>query len=122
VATTQRTGRPEPDVLVRQIDAYLAALRAGRPARPAEIPVAEQIAAALRRAVAETARASAADRARVRAAVRYFVSRRAWHSAAGRLGTGSRPRRPIRVVNDILSDLGRSDLAVPEPPLDQRSA
>jgi hypothetical protein len=57
----------------------------------------------LRRLILETARASAVDRARVRAAVHYFVGRPV------HLG--------LWVVNDILRDLGRHDLMLPEPSL-----
>jgi hypothetical protein len=103
----------ESEVLLRQLDARLARLRAGR--EPADIELAERIARALRRLVAETAVASAADRARVRAAVHYFVLRRDGHGE-------HRPGRPlasdVRVVNDILCALGRYDLLItltPEP-------
>jgi hypothetical protein len=52
-------------------------------------------------------RSSAVDRARVRAAVHYFVV------------------RPIHlglwVVNDIMRDLGRHDLLIPEPALTSSS-
>ena len=69
--------RQESDVLLRQLDGHLAALRArgtGRAART-DLAVAERVADALRRLVSATNRASAADRARVRAAVHFFVSR-----------------------------------------------
>jgi hypothetical protein len=84
------------DVLIRQIDTRLAALRA---ATRTDSALAERVAEVLRRLVVDTARASAADRARVRAAVRYFVVRRA---------------ADVRVVNEILRDLGRVDLALPD--------
>jgi hypothetical protein len=91
-------------VLSRQIETHLTALRAGLRVPAADLAVAEQVAAALRRLVDETAQASAADRARVRAAVRYFVS----GNRRGRRGAG----HEVRVVNEILRDLGRADLAI----------
>jgi hypothetical protein len=129
--------RAESDALEREIDAGLASLRATQP--DADLQIAERIADELRRLVGQTARASAADRARVCAAVRYFASRAfasalmspgSTHSAAirsrGRALPGSRtailinfqtPRRPvrpmradIRVVGDILHGLASSDL------------
>lgn len=84
------------DVLIRQIDTRLAALDAASRADPV---LAERVADVLRRLVVDTAHASAADRARVRAAVRYFLVRRA---------------ADVRVVNAILRDLGRADLALPD--------
>jgi hypothetical protein len=74
-----------------------------------DVELAERIAAALRRLVRDTAQSSAADRARVRAAVHYFVLSR----------DGTDDRRPrgmqddVRVVNEILLELGRPDLVVP---------
>jgi hypothetical protein len=106
------------DVLLRQLDRHVAGLRHRR-AEPdvqlADVQLAERVADALRRLVAETAQASAADRARVRAAVHYFVLRRE--------GRGERrPERPVTedvwVVNHIIGTLGRHDLVVsltPEP-------
>jgi len=106
-------GRHESDVLLRQLDRHVAGMRRGN-AEP-EVELAERVADALRRLVAETAQASAADRARVRAAVHYFVLRR----------EGRGERRPVRpvtedawVVNHIIGTLGRHDLVVsptPEP-------
>jgi hypothetical protein len=105
--------RHESDVLLRQLDRHVAGIRHST-AEP-EVQLAERVAAALRRLVAETAQASAADRARVRAAVPYFVLRR----------EGRGERRPVRpvtedawVVNHIMGTLGRHDLVVsltPEP-------
>src|SRR6266511_1724303 len=60
--------------LLRQLDRYLAGLRPHRD--PDELELATHLAAALRRLVVETATASAADRARVRAAVHYVALRR----------------------------------------------
>jgi hypothetical protein len=96
----------ESAVLLRRLDAHLAGLRLEHD--PVEYEVAERLAGALRRLVAETAFASAADRALVRAAVHYFVLRP---------GRGERRlTRPIsedvRVVNEILRTLDRPDLAV----------
>jgi hypothetical protein len=108
-----RGARHESDVLLRQLDRHVAGLRRGR--AEVDVQLAERVAAALRRLVAETAQASAADRARVRAAVHYFVLRRE--------GRGERrPERPVTedagVVNHIMATLGRHDLVVsltPEP-------
>jgi len=108
-----RGARHESDVLLRQLDRHVAGMRRGN-GEP-EVELAERVADALRRLVAETAQASAADRARVRAAVHYFVLRR----------EGRGERRPVRpvtedawVVNHIMGTLGRHDLVVsltPEP-------
>ena len=126
----QRAIRQESEVLLRQLDSYLAALRTGR--GTADVGHAERMAGALRQLIADTARSSAVDRARVRAAVHYFVYR----GATGATGaTGDGPARPggarlalltggrasverrrqgddDRVVNDLLRDLGRADLIV----------
>ena len=130
-ALAQRAIQQESDVLIRKIDNYLANLGAGRPGADREY--AERMASALRQLIADTARASAVDRARVRAAVHYFVSRGAAtgvlaaraRSGAGRLAliTGGRSeRRPSRtasdddrVVNDLFRELGRPDLVVVPP-------
>ncbi|HZN71041.1 MAG TPA: hypothetical protein VFC00_05060 [Micromonosporaceae bacterium] len=98
--------RHDSDVLIRQIDGRLATLRAGQ---VVDIGLAERIAEVLRKLVVDTTRASAADRARVRAAVHFFVVRR-----DGR--NDRRPARPvaddIRIVNQIVRELGRTDLVV----------
>jgi hypothetical protein len=135
VTGTHRKLRQDCEVLLRQIDGRLASLRSGRPApggtgdRPGggehddgagELDAAVRMADALRRLVADTARSSAADRARVRAAVHYFVSGgrgriRSWRYSALAPGPAGRrnDRRPgrslvddVRVVNEILRDLG----------------
>ncbi len=97
--------RHETDVLLRQLDGNLAGLRAGRD--PTDVVLAERITEVLGSLVTDTIRASAADRAKVRAAVHYFVLR----------GDGRRDRRAaralsedVRVVNEILTALGRRDL------------
>jgi hypothetical protein len=102
----------ESDMLVRRLDRRLAGLR--READPAEYPIAVRVATALRRLVEETASASAADRARVRAAVHYFALRP--------VRSDRRSIRPmsedVRVVNEILRLLDRPDLTIdltPEP-------
>lgn len=110
---TPRGTRHESDVLLRQLDRHVAGMRHGT--EELEAQMAERVAAALRRLVAETAQASAVDRARVRAAVHYFVLRRE--------GRGERRAvRPVTedvwVVNHIIGTLGRHDLVVsltPEP-------
>ena len=99
----------ESELLLRQLDGHLADLRVDRD--PVEFALAEHLAADLRQLVAETASASAAERARVRAAVHYFVVgrhvRRTGRAFAGGPPTGRRAgSRPItedvRVVNAIL--------------------
>jgi len=97
----RRTLKHESEVLLRQLDGHLARLEARQAQR--ELVLAERIAAKLRQLIADTVRASAVDRARVRAAVHYFVVRPV------HLG--------LWVVNDILRDLGRHDLMIPEPAL-----
>jgi hypothetical protein len=104
--------RQDSDVLLRQLDGHLAVLRAGG----ADVGAAERVASALRRLVADTNRANAVDRARVRAAVHVFVSRRPGTAATARYaslpGRPNAPRRTrslrddLRIVNDILGDLG----------------
>ncbi|HEX5597700.1 MAG TPA: hypothetical protein VFX61_17035 [Micromonosporaceae bacterium] len=100
----------ETDVLIRQVDRRLARLQSARGNH--DLDLAELIAASLRQLIIETARASAADRARVRAAVRFFVLRREGHTPAV-------PARPLdidlRVVNDVARQLGRADLVVESP-------
>jgi hypothetical protein len=131
----QRAIRQESEVLLRQLDAYLTALRTGRDAArrtgrdAADVGHAERMAAALRQLIADTARSSAVDRARVRAAVHYFVYRGATgatgdgpaRSGGARLALLTGGRAPVgrrrqgdddRVVNDLLRDLGRADLIV----------
>jgi hypothetical protein len=74
--------RHESEVLVRQVDGRLATLRArlvdqgGSWATDVDLVRAEEAATRLRTLVAQTTNASAADRARVRAAVHYFVGLR----------------------------------------------
>jgi hypothetical protein len=99
---------PDTDVLIRQIDNHMATLRAATSQRY-DIALAERLAASLRALVVETARASAADRARVRAGVHYFVLRR--DTRHDRLPTRSLAE-DVRVVNRIARDLGRDDLVV----------
>jgi hypothetical protein len=144
VSGTQRTLRQDCEVLLGQIDGRLANLRSGhpvaRPGRPTwratsrtaecggvetELDAAERVADALRRLVTETARASAADLARVRAAVHYFVARGRTRTSSRRyrmVTSGPAGRRnqrrsgrsigdDVRVVDEILRDLGRGNAA-----------
>ncbi|MDI1459388.1 hypothetical protein QEZ54_00255 [Catellatospora sp. KI3] len=107
----RRSFRHESDVLLRQLDGHLARLQAGEPQSSHEIALFERIAAHLRQLIRETVRASAVDRARVRAAVHYVVMR-------GRDARHARPAHvDVWVVNDIIRDLGRLDLLIPEPAL-----
>ena len=114
MTAVQRSVQHETDVLIRRVDGHLASLRARR--RGHDLELAERLAACLRDLIAGTNHSSAADRARARAAVRYFVLR----------GEG-RPRRSHlafnsdqRVVNEVARHLGRPDLVVelprPAPP------
>jgi hypothetical protein len=100
----------DTDVLIRQVEGHLATLRAA-PGRH-DLILADLLAALLRELVVSTTRASAADRARVRAAVHFFVARRGRHER--------RPARSLtedlRVVNRIAHDLGRDDLLVDGAP------
>jgi hypothetical protein len=109
MAIAQRDFLHESDVLIRQLGGHLETLRVLSP--PADLELAERIAATLRRLVVDTAWASAVDRARVRAAVHFFVSRTD-------IRQERRPPRPLavdlRVVNEIVRDLGRRDLLLSE--------
>jgi hypothetical protein len=102
----------ESEILLRRLDGHLAGLRLERD--PGEYALAERLAAALRRLVTETAFASAADRAQVRAAVHYFVLR----PNRGDRRFARPMSEDVRVVNEIVRVLGRADLTVsltPEP-------
>ncbi|ABP53874.1 hypothetical protein [Salinispora tropica] len=99
--------RAGTDVLIRKVDGHLAAVRTGL-AEP-ELELAERLAQVLRELVVSTARASAADRGRVRAAVHYFVLRR---ESRGRLLSVRSLTAAQRVVNRVVLDLGRPDLLV----------
>jgi hypothetical protein len=96
--------RHETEILIRRVDAQLARLRAARPIPDVEL--AERLGTCLHELILATTYASAADRARVRAAVHYFVLRRAGHRSA----------RPLvadqLVINDVARRLGRPDLVV----------
>lgn len=122
-------------MLLARLDGYLVTLRTGHPFRSGGVDLvrAERVAAALRTLVVDTTHASAADRARVRAAVHCFVTRgviaralpgRATARGRARLRvlTGGRPERRVivriahahdAVVNALLRELGRADLVVP---------
>lgn len=137
---SRETLRRDSEVLLARLDGYLVSLRSGHPVRSREIDLAraELMAAALRELVIDTTHASAADRARVRAAVRCFVARgviaravsgRVTPSGRARLRvlTGGRPERRVivrvsnahdAVVNSLLRELGRADLVVPPDPGD----
>lgn len=109
----RRGNRHETDVLLRQIDGHLARLAANRLVPLDDLLTAERIADALRRLVIETTHASAHDRARVRAAVHFFVVRRDPRQ-------DRRPARPlsvdVRVISEIMGQIGRTDLISPTAP------
>ncbi len=96
----------ESDVLIRQLDGHLAALRS---ARSCDLRLAEQVAEVLRVLVADTTVACASDRARVRAAVHYFLLRRGGRGHRRLIRAVS---EDVRVVNEIAHSLGRDDLAI----------
>lgn len=107
----QREAWHGTDVLIRKVDSHLAAVRVGL--RGPDLELAERVAATLRELVLGTTHASAADRARVRAAVHFFVLRR----------ESRNPHLPVRslaaarqVVNRVVVRLGRPDLVVPGVP------
>lgn len=104
--STQCGAQPETDLLIGQVDRHVARLRTARGEH--DLVLAEQLAGCLRELIASTGSSCAADRARVRAAVRYFVLRRA----------ARHDRLPIRsfaadqrVIADIARQLGRPDVA-----------
>ncbi|HEU4424335.1 MAG TPA: hypothetical protein VFR67_17550 [Pilimelia sp.] len=105
--TAPRGFQHDTDVLIRQVNNQLVTLRMSSGER--EVVLAELVAAILRGLVIGTTQSSAADRARVRAAVHYFVRRRDTRH-------DRRPARSLaddlRVVNRIAHDLGRDDLVV----------
>lgn len=98
---------PATDVLIRKVDSHLAAVRAGLTGP--ELELAERLAHVLRELVVSTARASAADRGRVRAAVHFFVLRR---ESRGRLLSVRSLAAAQRVVNRVVLQLDRPDLLV----------
>jgi hypothetical protein len=115
VTVDRRGAQHDTDILLRQVNSHVADLRFA--VHPNELALAERLAVSLRELIRSTVRASAVDRARVRAAVHYFVLR---HDARhARL-----PARPLRVdqrvVNEIVRDLGREDLLVDYEPIAPR--
>lgn len=103
----KRKVEPATDVLIRKVDSHLAAVRAGLTGP--ELELAERLAHVLRELVVSTARASAADRGRVRAAVHFFVLRR---ESRGRLLSVRSLAAAQRVVNRVVLQLDRPDLLV----------
>ncbi len=106
MAIVQCGAQPETDLLITQVDRHVARLRAARGEH--DLVLAERLASCLRRLIVDTTSSCATDRARVRAAVRYFVLRRA----------ARHDRLPIRsfaadqrVIGDIARQLGRHDVA-----------
>jgi hypothetical protein len=105
--TARSRYRTESEILLRQLDSHLAWVRTSA---PQDFAMAERIAAALRRLVDDTTRSSAADRAMVRAAIHFVVVRK------HRTGSTRHPHRPVSadvpVLNEIVTALGRDDLAL----------
>jgi len=96
----------ESDVLIRHLDGHLAALRsAGSP----DLRLAEEVAEVLRVLVTDTTHACAADRARVRAAVHYFLLRRGGRGHRRLIRAVS---EDVRVINEIAHALSRDDLYI----------
>jgi hypothetical protein len=98
--------RHESEVLVRQVDGRLVTLRSHGDTAPAgfrrvDLEQAERVAHHLRLLVASTAQSSAVDRARVRAAVHYFVG---LHNTRGRRRQRSLAEE-LRVVDDMVREL-----------------
>ncbi|MEV1286978.1 hypothetical protein [Micromonospora sp. NPDC049679] len=108
----ERGFQHDTDVLVRLVDSQLAILR--NRCRGADLALADAIAASLRELIVCTTRASAVDRARVRAGVHYFVLR---EGRPGRRG-GRSLSADQRVVNEIALRLGRPDLVVADLAVD----
>ncbi|MEV7226376.1 MULTISPECIES: hypothetical protein [Polymorphospora] len=102
----QRNFQHDTDVLIRQVDNHLAVLRT---ADAGDLGLAERLAASLRDLVVSTTRASAADRAWVRAAVHYFVLRREGRHRGRSIRSLTADQR---VINEIALALGRPDLVV----------
>lgn len=107
MAAVERGFEPGTDVLIRKVDGHLAAVRAGL--HEPELELAERLARCLRELVTQTAQASAADRAQVRAAVHYFVLRR---ESRGNLLSVRSLAAAQRMVNKVVVQLGRPDLLV----------
>jgi hypothetical protein len=107
MTVVQRGFQHGTDVLIRKVDSHVAALRPGL--HGPDLELAERLAACLRELVMQTSHASAADRARVRAAVHYFVLRRQSRNPL-------LPARPLtaaqQMVNEVVLHLGRPDLLV----------
>lgn len=95
------------DVLIRKVDSHLTAVRAGL--RGTDLALAERVAAVLRELVLDTTQACAADRARVRAAVHFFVLRR---EGRGQLLPVRSLAAAQQMVNKVVLRLGRPDLMV----------
>ncbi|MEU4568562.1 hypothetical protein [Micromonospora sp. NPDC023956] len=103
----ERGSEAGTDVLIRKVDSHLTTVRAGL--HGAELELAERLARCLRELVVQTAQASAADRAQVRAAVHYFVLRR---ESRGQLLAVRSLAAAQRLVNKVAVQLGRPDLLV----------
>jgi hypothetical protein len=115
MAGVERGFQHDTDILVRLVDSQLAILRSR--CRGIELALAERLAASLRELIVCTTRASAVDRARVRAGVHYFVLREGRGARRG----GRSLSADQRVVNQIALHLRRPDLVVADLPVDALS-
>jgi hypothetical protein len=106
----ERDLRCGDDILIRKVDSHLATLRAGL--HGADLRLAERLADSLRHLIVDTAGASAADRARVRVAVHYFVLRR---ESRGHLISTRSLAAAQRLINKVADRLNRPDLVVAAP-------
>ncbi|MDG4829708.1 hypothetical protein O7627_10375 [Solwaraspora sp. WMMD1047] len=107
MAVVERSAQHGTDILLRTVDNRLTGVRAGLGA--ADLDLAERIAACLRELVIGTTSASAADRARVRAAVHHFALRQPTRGGHPTVRSLAATRA---VVNRIVLQLGRPDLIV----------
>jgi hypothetical protein len=98
--------RHESEVLIRHLDGHLASLRCSG---GTDLHLAEEVAGVLRVLVTDTTFACAADRARVRAAVHYFLLRR---GGRGHRRLVRAVSEDVRVVNEIAHALRRDDLYI----------
>jgi hypothetical protein len=106
VATAPCGAQGDTDLLITQVERHVARLRAARGEH--DLVLAERLAGCLRQLIVDTASSCATDRARVRAAVRYFVLRRAARHDRLPIRTFAADQR---VIAEIARQLGRDDVA-----------